>query len=221
MELGGDDPGLYLELIAEVFRLHSSKKCTLPSESYLRFGDVKSESTKGRHIGMPAYIDGGLDIVGLKWISSRPQNQDLFNLPRAIGLIVLNDIVTGMPCCIMEAGLIKRCNADSGCHNSGGRKPTRKGSKVLSIIGTGRISNMHVKFFNFKKYEFEEVKIFDKSNLNMLKFKKDVEELYGFHARVKENAKNAIDNSDIILVATTTTVPYVKKNWIAKGSLFC
>jgi len=220
IKLGGDNPKTYLDLIKNLFILHSKGKCILPKESYLRFGSYKTEETKGRFIAMPGYIGKNFDIVGLKWISSHPRNQKYFNLPRAIGLIILNNSITGLPICIMEGGLISVMRT-AAVTTIAIDYLAKKDFKNISIIGLGVIAKANIKFFNFKKYKFDEIKVFDKSKINMLKFKKDIEKKYGYFIKVEKNAKSAIENSDIILTATTTTIPYVKKDWISEGSLFC
>lgn len=220
IKLKGDDPDLYLKLIEKVLKLHSNKECIIPNESYLRFGGVKSESTKGRYIAMPAHVGGGLDIAGIKWISSHPQNQSLFNFPRAIGIVILNDATTGIPKCVMEGGLISAFRT-AAVTTLAVEKLAKKDSKVLSLIGTGVISSAHMRFFSFKGYDFDEIKIFDKSNSSMLKFKERMEKLYRFPIKTSKDAESAIRNSDIIITATTTTEPYLKNDWVSRGSLFC
>src|SRR5699024_9567726 len=86
-ECGGDDIALAVETMEKVFSLHQKDAYVLPNKSVLRWGDMDSESTRGRINSMPASIGGEFDSVGIKWISSAPQNPDKYGLPRATGII--------------------------------------------------------------------------------------------------------------------------------------
>ena len=49
---------------------------------------------------MPAYISN-LNAAGMKWVSGYPENYKK-NLPYIAGLLILNDIETGIPICVMD-----------------------------------------------------------------------------------------------------------------------
>ncbi|MFE7111403.1 ornithine cyclodeaminase family protein [Streptomyces sp. NPDC057575] len=51
---------------------------------------------------MPAYLPGP-GIVGAKWIECYPDNPHRFDLPQTTGLLVLNDVDTGVPLAIMDS----------------------------------------------------------------------------------------------------------------------
>ncbi|TXC99877.1 ornithine cyclodeaminase family protein [Streptomyces sp. ISID311] len=51
---------------------------------------------------MPAYLSGP-GIVGMKWIECYPDNPRTFDLPQTTGLLVLNDVDTGVPLAIMDS----------------------------------------------------------------------------------------------------------------------
>src|SRR5580704_15399433 len=42
------------------------------------------------------------DVAGLKWISAFPNNR-IHHQPQVMGLIILNDAITGAPVCILDA----------------------------------------------------------------------------------------------------------------------
>ncbi|MCH0565973.1 MULTISPECIES: ornithine cyclodeaminase family protein [unclassified Streptomyces] len=51
---------------------------------------------------MPAYLPGP-GIVGMKWIECYPDNPRTFGLPQTTGLLVLNDVDTGVPMAVMDS----------------------------------------------------------------------------------------------------------------------
>lgn len=51
---------------------------------------------------MPAYLPGP-GIVGMKWIECYPDNPRTFDLPQTTGLLVLNDVDSGVPLAVMDS----------------------------------------------------------------------------------------------------------------------
>ncbi|WP_431999533.1 ornithine cyclodeaminase family protein [Streptomyces sioyaensis] len=54
------------------------------------------------HHAMPAYLPGP-GIVGMKWIACYPDNPRTVALPQTTGLLVLNDVDTGVPLAVMDS----------------------------------------------------------------------------------------------------------------------
>jgi N-[(2S)-2-amino-2-carboxyethyl]-L-glutamate dehydrogenase len=105
-----------IDTMEKVFSIHDKEDYVLPNKTALRWGDLESETTKGRINSMPGYIGGDFDVSGIKWISSAPQNPFKHNLPRATGIIILNHPETLVPIAIMDGTLISamRTGANSG-----------------------------------------------------------------------------------------------------------
>ena len=53
---------------------------------------------------MPAFIPK-MKAAGMKWVSGFPNNHK-YNLPYIMGVLVLNDLDTGVPICIMDAAWV-------------------------------------------------------------------------------------------------------------------
>jgi ornithine cyclodeaminase/alanine dehydrogenase-like protein (mu-crystallin family) len=85
-----------VEVIEDAYRRHYERATVNPDSYFLRFPD----SDSNRIIALPAHIqarDGLTDAVtGIKWISSFPGNLAL-GVPRASGVLVLNNPATGYP----------------------------------------------------------------------------------------------------------------------------
>jgi len=84
---------------------------------------------------MPAFVPAA-GAAGLKWISGYPENVAARNLPYITGLLILNDVDTGVPVAVMDATWITalRTGAVSGVS---ARYLARPGSRVLGIFGCG------------------------------------------------------------------------------------
>ena len=83
------------------YRLHASGNTINPDSYFLRYPDKPSS----RIIALPAHLGGAVQISGIKWISSFPENR-ASNLARASAVLILNDAATGYPIACIEASLI-------------------------------------------------------------------------------------------------------------------
>ena len=83
---------------------------------------------------MPAYFKN-LGMGGIKWVSGYPANRAI-GLPQIIGLIILNDMKTGAPVCIMDGTWITAART-AAVSAVTAKYCARKDSKVVGLIGTG------------------------------------------------------------------------------------
>lgn len=110
-----------------------------PIKPYLRFGDLKN-----RIIAMPAYIGGGFDACGIKWIASFPGNIE-HGKSRANSIFILNDINSGEPLSIQNTPIVSaiRTASVSGLVIKYYLKSRPLSSIKLGIIGWGPIGRYH------------------------------------------------------------------------------
>jgi len=136
IKCGGFDMSKILPDIEKFFSLEATGKVILPSKTILRWGDVKSEETKGRINCMPAYVGGDVNMPGIKWIGSAPLNPSKYNLPRASALTILNDPDNLFPVAVMDGTLISamRTGAVTGV---GAKYLARSNSEIVGLIGAG------------------------------------------------------------------------------------
>lgn len=219
VKCGGDNIGLAIDTMEDVFSLHQKNDYVLPNKSVLRWGDMDSESTRGRINSMPASIGGGFESVGIKWISSAPQNPDKFGLPRATGMIILNDYETLAPVCIMDGMLLSamRTGANSGV---AAKYLAKKESEVLGLVGAGVQNRTQLLAMNHVNNNLKEVKIADLNMDRARNFAEEMSSKVNIPIKVVENAEKAVRGSDIVITATVTKKPIVKKNWISEGTLY-
>lgn len=71
-----------------------------PLKPYLRYRNLTN-----RIIAMPAFAGGGINMAGIKWIASFPDNLKK-GIPRAHSVVVLNEADTGVPVAIFNTALI-------------------------------------------------------------------------------------------------------------------
>lgn len=143
IQMGGLDMKAALEDVEETFRLIYEKDCIIPWKIAMGFGkNISEESTKGRINAMPGYIGGKYNMAGIKWIGSNPGNIEK-RLPRASATIILNDVDTKMPICIMNGADISalRTGASSGV---AAKYLAKENAETILLVGAGYQNQMQL-----------------------------------------------------------------------------
>ncbi|MCL7746866.1 ornithine cyclodeaminase family protein [Halalkalibacter alkaliphilus] len=216
---GGGDMKFVIDIIEDVISLHDKKDYVLPTKSTLRWGNLDAETTSGRINSMPGYIGGEFQATGIKWISSAPSNPFKYNLPRAAGVIVLNNEETLLPEVIMDGTLISamRTGAVSGVV---AKYLAKEDSKVLGLVGAGVQNRTQLMAIQAVCPSIEKVKVADLNLERAQAFCDDMASIMPHAAfEVVSGAEEAVRGSDIFITATVTEKPIVKKGWVDEGSL--
>ncbi len=216
---GALDMSLIVPVMEEVFSLHDKKDYVLPTKCVLRWGDLDSESIKGRINAMPGWIGGNLNSVGIKWIASSPNNPFKYNLPRANAVVILNDPNTLVPIAVMDGTAISaaRTGANTGV---AAKYLSKKNPKVLGLIGAGVQNRTQLLAVNYVHPNIEEIRIYDLSKERAVEFANEMSSKIGKEIKVCESAYDAVDEADIFITATVTKEPIIKADWIKPGVLY-
>ena len=122
------------ELIGEIEKttlIDEQGMTSQPEHPFVDFPDPAN-----RIIALPAYVGGDIDVAGIKWIASFPDNIN-HGLPRANSITILNSTKTGIPYAVFN-------------------------SPLLSIVRTSSVSGVVLrKYFNFRKDMFIQIKLFN------------------------------------------------------------
>jgi len=199
----------------EHFRLYNEGKVILPSKVVLDL----SERERGRINALPAYVGGYINVCGIKWVASFPNNPERYNIPRANAFIILNNSHTGAPLAIMDGTYISamRTGAVTGV---GLKYLAKKNSKVLAIIGCGVQARIQLMAVKVVLPHLSEVRCFDVNPHTSKTYAEDMHQKTGFNTQVADSVKEAIDGADIIITVTVADEPVVKDGWIKEGALF-
>src|SRR5580704_1951684 len=148
-----------VSLVEAAYRLHSSGDSVNPPSYFLNFPDRPS----ARIIALPASIGGQLQVDGLKWISSFPENVPA-GIPRASAVLILNDHDTGYPFACLESSIISATRtaalavSAAGWLSRGRRRPARVG-----FFGAGLIARYIHTFLAGTGWVFDEIGVHDLS----------------------------------------------------------
>ncbi|WP_346771777.1 hypothetical protein [Bradyrhizobium sp. 170] len=145
-----------IDLVAATYRAFYAGNCTNPDTYSLTF----PQKPGCRINALPAYVGGGVDKAGLKWVSSFPQNSRR-GLQRAAAVIVLNSFETGYPIALMDGALISA--ARTAASAALGARLLRRDRHLgrLRMFGAGVINRTVATFLAADGWTFDEVAIVD------------------------------------------------------------
>ena len=216
---GALDMSMVVPTMEQVFSLHEKNDIVLPNKEALRWGGIKSENVRGRINSMPGYIGGDINMAGIKWIASAPQNPEKYGIPRASAIIILNNPDTLVPVAVMEASAISA--ARTGANTGVAVKYLSKAdSRVLGLIGAGVQNRTQLLATLYSRPGIEEIRIFDINKERAVNFAKEMSEKTGKKIDVCSSAEEAIDQADIYITATVTEHPIITKRMVRPGVFY-
>ena len=166
---------------------------------------------------MPAYYEK-LGIGGLKWVSGYPSNRAV-NLPQIAGLMIVNDMETGMPLAVMDCRWITAVRT-AAVSAITAKYCTVEGTESLGIVGCGVQGRMNLVGFKEVIPDLKEVRVFDISEQAMESIKEDYEDELGVEITACSSVESAVNGMDMILTATQRLKePLVRNEWFKPGCL--
>jgi ornithine cyclodeaminase len=195
-----------MALVEQTYRLHSAGDSVNPPSYFLRFPDRPAS----RIIALPASIGGDIQVDGVKWISSFPENVAA-GIPRASGVLILNDHETGYPFACLETSIISATRTAALAALAADRlsvgwpRPTRVG-----FFGVGLIARYVHTFLAGTGWTFDDIGVHDLSPDSAAGFRGYLEQS-GTSARVTihEDPADLIRSSDLVVFATVAGAPHV------------
>ena len=177
---------------------------------------IHSKSDSFIH-AMPAYYER-LKIGGLKWVSGYPTNRRQ-GLPQIAGLMIVNDMETGMPLAVMD------CRWITAVRTAAVSAVTAKycalpGATSMGVVGCGVQGSMNLMAFKEILPALEKIRIFDINMDAMKRYKAKYEKELGLDIIICDSVESAVDDMDLILTATQRLKePIVKNEWFKPGCL--
>lgn len=205
--------------VERAYSLNSKGDIIAPGKCVMRWGKtVEDENVLGRINAMPGYIGGEYDMAGIKWIGSGPMNYKK-GLPRASVTVVLNDPDTKLPLCVADGTEVSTMRTGA----SGGiaiKVLAKSDAKVMTICGAGAQAPTQFEAANIARPSIDTLYVYDIKPENGEKFAKAMREKYsGLTVIATQNIEEAVKNSDIIDCVTLAAEPFIKGEWLKKGSL--
>jgi len=217
IECGALDMGMVISELEVVFKLHYQGKTIMPDKMVLRWGDMDSEAINGRINAMAGYISDPINVAGIKWIASKPQNPMKYGMPRASALIILNDPEKGFPIAVMDGTVISAMRT-GGVTGVAAKRLARKDSRVLCLIGAGTQNRTQLMAVKTALPSIDTVKVYDLNYDRAKRFAQEASEKFNIDLFAVTSPEEAVRDSDVIVTATTATSPIVKLAWVKEGA---
>lgn len=176
-----------------------------------------SETPPGIAIFNPCFLREGKGY-GIKVISDFYDN-DKRGVVRMSGLVCLFDGETGHPQTVLEAGYLTDLRTGAGT-GLAARYLARKDSKVLTIIGAGRVARNQLEALA-ELFDLETVLLSTRSAARANEFIERMSKANGRipkDIRLVEDREVAVRQSDIVVAATTSEKPVVNGAWLKPGT---
>jgi len=166
---------------------------------------------------MPAYIPS-LNAAGVKWVSGYPENQKK-GLPYITGLLILNDVETGIPLCVMDCTWItaKRTGAATAL---AAKYLARENSHSVGIIGCGVQGKSNLEALS-NIFKVEKVIVYDIYPEISEGFARENRETLDIDIESTKEPKKAVDGMDIVVTCgpiLKNPNPVIEKGWLNEGS---
>lgn len=158
---------------------------------------------------MPAYRGGARPAWGLKEICLFPGNPAR-GLDTHLGAVILHSGETGEPLAIMNASAITaiRTAAVSALAT---KLLAREDASTLAIIGAGVQGHSHMKAIPVVR-EIREIRICSRTRAHA-----DTLARQASNARAVDSVHEAVRGADIIVTATSSKEPVLRREWIGAG----
>ena len=206
-----------IAIVEEALRLHAKGEAIAPKKSSILWSDdLDSDERLGRVMAMPAYVGGELDVVGMKWIPSVPDN-GARGLPRGIGVVLLSDRETGLPIAVLDGTVVSamRTGAVGGI---AARALANPGSSVATLLGAGVQARTQLMALE-RTLALEEVRVHDVVAGRAAEFC-ERERRAGFRLTPVDDPAEACAGSAVVVAATMADAPFVPPEWLDPGSVF-
>ena len=202
-----------IEVVEAAFREKALGHVQMPPKIYVTY-----EKYNGDLRAMPSYLER-LDISAVKVVNSHPDNPEKFKLPTVMAIIVLVDPRSGAPLSIMSGTWITamRTGAAGGI---AAKYLARRDSRVVGLIGAGMQGRTQLLALLSIYERLEEVRVWDRSEARIKEYISEMSPLCGERARLLpvKNAKEAVEDADIIVTATPSRKPLVSDEWVSEGT---
>lgn len=207
----GPDIDQTLELTKQALVAHGQKKYEMPAKIGIHpFSDVFFHA-------MPAYVPGNV-ACGMKWIECFPRNPKQYNLPQTTGLLLLNDIMTGVPIAVMDSAWLTAMRTPAVTALAAGA--LHENAKTFGMFGCGVQGVEHVKFIVKTLKQLEKIYIYDVVPERMDQLMREVKPFVDVEIVKAKDPKEVAEKCEVMSSATIILLEplsVVKKEWVSKG----
>lgn len=169
---------------------------------------------KGREcLLMPSWKSSG--SFGVKVVSVFPDNHTV-GLESINGVYVLFDGENGLPVAIFD-GAELTARRTAACSALAAKKLASPGAKTLLMMGTGKLARYLIEAHG-ACHQFRKVMVWGRDADKAKRLVSQIAKSSDYHCEVVTDLKAAVQQADIISVATRAREPLVKGRWLKLGT---
>jgi len=175
---------------------------------------LEVEKHDGFLLYMPSYLESS-EALAVKVVSLYPENPKK-GLPSVLASILLNDPESGKPLAFMEGAYITamRTGAASGVAT---KYLAREDAKTVGIIGAGVQARTQL-WAVCEVRTIEKAYVYDINKEKSQNFADEMSKKFEIKIDVADSPREVVENSDILIVATTARKPVLKGEWVREGT---
>ena len=181
-----------IEAVAAAFREKGNGRVEMPPKPGIHPGGGDNFIH-----AMPAYI-GAMKSAGVKWVSGFPNNQER-GLPYITGLLILNDVETGLPLAVMDCVWITAMRTAAATAVAA-RYLARPDSSVMGILGCGVQGRSHVAALN-ELFPLQRIMAYDTGPGNARRLAAEIENRFNLKVIVVDTPRQAVTGCDLVVTA--------------------
>jgi ornithine cyclodeaminase/alanine dehydrogenase len=166
---------------------------------------------------MPGYLPRK-NAGGIKWVSGFASNYK-YDLPTITGIIVLNDMETGLPLAVMDGGYITNVRT-AAASAVAAKHLANSDAGVLGIVGAGIQGRYHLLSMKEVLPNLEVAKVFDINPDVCQRLMALMGDQVPFKLEICSSIQEVFDGADVALTATGHLDDRIfKEAWIGRGML--
>ena len=194
-----------MDAVGEAYRLHTQGQTSLPHSMFLRFPDNQTD----RIIALPAYLGGGHELAGMKWVASFPGNLQQ-GKDRASAVLALNSATTGRPSAMMEASIISARRTAASAALAGQKLMAGQEVRRAGVVGCGLINFEVVRFLvKAAVPTIETLVLLDVHPESAELFGEKCRKVFGVDYEVASDMEGVLSSVNLTTFATNTVTPHV------------
>jgi ornithine cyclodeaminase/alanine dehydrogenase-like protein (mu-crystallin family) len=166
---------------------------------------------------MPAFIPA-LRSAGIKWVSGYPDNQKL-GLPYITGLLILNDVETGIPYSVMDCAWITAYRTGAAS-SLAARYLARSESKTAGILACGVQGRTNLEALKVL-FPIERVYAYDIHPDRTRRYADEMSAKLNVEVIAVKEPKQAVIESDLVITSGPILkhpTPTIQKDWLQPGA---
>src|SRR4029079_598434 len=214
---GGTDMPAIIEVIERAFRIKAAGDVFMPPKVMITWSDEPgTEELHGRIMAMPAYVGGEVDVAGLKWIPSVPDNPSRRGLPRANALVLLSDRETGLPLAVMDGTVVS--GMPTGAVTGVAVRHLAAGDERRAcLLGAGVLAHTQLDALRVVMQALERVDVYDPDRDRVQRFCSRQADATGLDMRSADTAEAAVRGAQVVVPATRGVQPTFEPDWRDEG----